>query len=242
MEVGLIEVMFVGVVIALLFGTLNYFNILRLSELFPNQLDFLPRRNVPTGTSQQSQQYSNVTISPTTANPSNLTQQAKKTLLDTLPNILTPILMPESSQITIKQDKNPLGKTFISSWNTKEATESSVVAIFITTDSNISQLYLSLERPQNTPPSVDLASTITPQLFSVQPKGKWGCKPLSNSMAYCENFWEENDGIRRGLGIKGLFTQGANLIRGQSEVMLVFCEHTKESKLYSWKSCEFEFK
>ena len=42
LEVGLIEVMFVGVVIALLFGTLNYFNILRLSELFPSYLGFLP--------------------------------------------------------------------------------------------------------------------------------------------------------------------------------------------------------
>ena len=37
----LFEIFFVLIVLVLLFGILNYFNILKLSELFPNQLGFL---------------------------------------------------------------------------------------------------------------------------------------------------------------------------------------------------------
>ena len=46
LEVGIFEIFFVGVVLILLFGTLNYFNILSLSALYP-QLSFLPQKKVP---------------------------------------------------------------------------------------------------------------------------------------------------------------------------------------------------
>lgn len=42
----LFEIIFTVIVIVLIFGTLNYFNVLRLSEIFPNKLGFLPS---PTG-------------------------------------------------------------------------------------------------------------------------------------------------------------------------------------------------
>ena len=45
LEVGIFEIFFVGVVLILLFGTLNYFNILSLSALYP-QLGFLPQNQV----------------------------------------------------------------------------------------------------------------------------------------------------------------------------------------------------
>lgn len=51
LEIGVFELVFVLVVLALFFGTLNYFNILSLSSLYPNQLGFLPHRPL-----QQSQQ------------------------------------------------------------------------------------------------------------------------------------------------------------------------------------------
>ncbi len=54
LEVGLFEIGFVGVVLFLLFGVLNYFNILSISDVFPKYLSFLPRQttqiqNVPQG-------------------------------------------------------------------------------------------------------------------------------------------------------------------------------------------------
>ncbi|MCL4419785.1 hypothetical protein M1146_06870 [Patescibacteria group bacterium] len=42
LEVGLFEISFVLIIIIVLFGILNYFNILSLSTLYPNQLAFLP--------------------------------------------------------------------------------------------------------------------------------------------------------------------------------------------------------
>ncbi|MCL5019037.1 MAG: hypothetical protein M1426_00965 [Patescibacteria group bacterium] len=44
LEVGLFEISFVLIIIIVLFGTLNYFNILSLSALYPNQLGFLPHQ------------------------------------------------------------------------------------------------------------------------------------------------------------------------------------------------------
>lgn len=234
LEVGLIEVLFVGVVIILLFGTLNYFNILRLSELFPNHLGFLPHKPY-----EQSKQYTNVITIPTIAPATDSSiQQAKQTLVAFLPAVLDSSLLPNSSQITLEQDKN-LKTTFIGSWNIKEST---VAAILIVTDrKSISQFYLSVPIFNSMPPSINLASTITSELLSIKPKGTWGCKPLYNDSSYCENFWEEADGIKRGVALQGLFAKEPNLIVGQPTAMLVFCEHNKESKLYSWKSCQFEF-
>jgi len=234
LKVGIIEVLLVSVVLVLLFEVLNYFNILSLSKLYPNQLGWLPHQITP---ETHKPNYSPKLNIPNISSP--IPDAAKQALNNFIPTILTPALIPKPSQITIEQGKN-LDKGFISSWHIEE---SAVTAIVVTTDTNsIAQLHLLLEMPQDTPPSVDIASTITSKLFYIKPKREWGCKPLyNNTMTYCENFWEEKNGTRRGLGMKGLFTQQPNLIKGQSKAMIVFCEHSKESKIYSWKSCEFEF-
>jgi hypothetical protein len=43
-EVGLFEIFFAGIVLILLFGILNYFNILSVSDVFPKQLGWLPKQ------------------------------------------------------------------------------------------------------------------------------------------------------------------------------------------------------
>ena len=45
-KVGLYEILIVGIVQIFFFGTLNYFNILSISNVFPNQLGWLPRQSV----------------------------------------------------------------------------------------------------------------------------------------------------------------------------------------------------
>ncbi len=45
LEVGLFEISFVFIIIIVLFGILNYFNILSLSAVYPNQLGFLPHKS-----------------------------------------------------------------------------------------------------------------------------------------------------------------------------------------------------
>jgi len=46
LKVGLFELGFVVVVIALILGVLNYFNIISLNQLYPNQLGFLPHQPI----------------------------------------------------------------------------------------------------------------------------------------------------------------------------------------------------
>ena len=45
LEIGLFEISFVLIIIITFFGLLNYFNILSLSTLYPNQLAFLPHQD-----------------------------------------------------------------------------------------------------------------------------------------------------------------------------------------------------
>ncbi len=53
LEVGLFEISFVLIIIIVLFGLLNYFNILSLSTLYPNQLGFLPHQPLTANTQQK---------------------------------------------------------------------------------------------------------------------------------------------------------------------------------------------
>lgn len=219
----LFEILFVVIVLILVFGLLNYLNILKLSEIFPNQLGFLPRKDAPTGTSQQSKQYNNVTVSPS--------DQAKQTLINFLPTILASSLLPASSEVTLIGEKE--NNTFSSPLNQG----SGKVTITVSSDGKqISELLLFLPYQTTDPASVQLAEQITPQFFLIEPKGTWGCKQLPSKATYCENFWEEENGIRKGVGI-----QEPNPIKNQKQLFLFYCENSKESSSYSWKSCTNEF-
>ena len=57
---------FVLISLVIIFGTLNYFNILRLSELFPNYLGFLPHQQSKQESNPAIQQSNNVTPIPRT--------------------------------------------------------------------------------------------------------------------------------------------------------------------------------
>ena len=225
---------FIGIVIfsifILLVLVLNYLNILPLSSLFPNYLGFLPH--------QQSKQESNVTTTPSTM---PLDEQAKQTLITFLPTILTPSFLPKSnSKITLTQTKG-IQESFTASWNSISGTQSAIL-IVSPDGKNITQFYLSFIKSKSASPSAELAKITTSQFFLTQPKGIWGCKTIYTDMTYCENFWEESNGVKRGMGIEGLFTKGPNLPKEDlPQTVIFFCEHNKDSKLYSWKSCRAEF-
>ena len=222
----LFEIVFVVVFLAILFGILNYLNILRLSELFPNYLGFLPRKEVPTGTSQQSL--------PPALSPSN---QAKQTLINFLPTILNPSFLPQSSSdITLTEDKKDKEK-LNASWNNKGG--GTLWAVFPKTANSqkITSIDAYFETIQTASPSVQLAKSEVNKIFSSNPKGAWGCSrdPLNQRKLYCENFWEDKD-VKKGLGFLIINTSP---LRGR--LVFSFCEHTKESNLYSWKSCRADF-
>jgi len=219
----LFEILFVIIFLILIFGALNYFNILRLSEIFPDLLGFLPRKEVPTGTSQQS-------LSPTLS-PTN---RAKQTLINFLPTILAPSFLPQSpSDITLAQDSQNIN-SFNASWNTQE--ERITSGLHMSQDfRKITSLDLYIqELQQPLSPSVESAKSSASQIFSITPKGQWGCKNVLSSRLYCENFWDEQNS-RKGLGFLIVTATGS------SRLVFSFCEHSKNSNYYSWKSCRSEF-
>jgi len=224
-----LEVIFVAVFLAILFGVLNYFNILKLSKLFPNQLGFLPRREIPTGTSQQD---NNTTI-PSTVSPSD---QAKQALASLLLTIITPSFVPKSpSDITVFQGKTAREESR-ASWEARDGNQS---ARFIssTDGKQIIQLYILFDYNSNASVSADLTKETVSQFFSLVPKEPFSCKLLSSKANYCESFWEEPNGTKRGIGMHEYkpFSSRTN------KTTVFFCQFKKDSKSYSWKSCASEF-
>lgn len=226
LEIGGFELIFVLVVLVLFFGTLNYFNILSLSTLYPNYFGLLPHRPL-----QQTLPNSQQTPTPTIS----LENEAKTILASFLPKILVPELVPSILNITLRQEK-VVKENFVLLWDTKEGTANARLTIS-PDGKKISSFNILFFKSQTASPSVELAQTIIPSVFSLEPEGQWGCKPVYNQ-TYCENFWEDKEGIRKGVNITGPFPENKQKIG----LIVSFCEHTKEAKtLYSWKSCTSEF-
>lgn len=107
LEIGLIEFGFVIIVLLLLFGILNYFNILSVSSVFPNQLGWLPRQQIKLASQGETLQ----TPSQTNSSPSTFsydTAKAKKLLTDYIKDTIKPQFIP--SKIEVKQSLSFDGK------------------------------------------------------------------------------------------------------------------------------------
>jgi len=94
---GAFEIGFVLIVLLLLFGTLNYFNILSISGVFPNQLGWLPRQQIKLASQGEALRGSNFT--PNTFRYD--TKKAEKLLTDYIKSTLKPELIPP--KIEVKQ-------------------------------------------------------------------------------------------------------------------------------------------
>jgi len=204
----LFKIIFIVTLIVILFGVLNYFNILNLPQLSPNkskapiQKQFTPF--VPT------------------------VDSAKKELIEALPKILNPSLIPDSTDVIITQN-NQNAQGFTGIWTVNESTASALFQV--SPDSKgINQLHLSFKKNQTTPPSITTAPTLSSTYLSVVPKGKWECKPLNpsiaNSITYCENFWEEN-GIKSRVVVQGLFTQGPALVNKSPIISISYLQQSR---------------
>jgi len=233
---GVFEIILIVFLLIITLVLLNYLNIIPLSAMFPNQLGWLPHRP------EESNQATDTTIPPAISSDISLLEPAKETLINALPNILISSLIPNSSQ-EIKTTNNKIPESFNNTW-TVNKTEASATLIVTPDGKSISQLHLSFQKDNSKPPSRETAPKLASEFFSVNPKGVWGCKPLNESktsIIYCENFWEEKDGTKIGIGVQGLFTQGPALVNKSPEIFIFYCQRSKENKLYSWKSCDLQF-
>lgn len=232
LRIGIAEVILLTVAVIVALAVLNYFNIFSISSIFPDQLGFLPRKNNDLMLKQQS----NKTIVPIALSPKNSSKQtAKEALINFLPLVVNPVFLPEDgSKVSLFEDKEDKQK-FTGVVSVNEISGSA--SFFVSSDSK-KILSVSVVFPYKTidKGSIALAKKITPLYFVNEPKGEWSCGFLPNSAVFCENFWEEENGLKRGVGI-----QGNNPKSTSQKMSVFFCEHTKESSFYSWKSCAFEF-
>lgn len=232
-----LSIILVGAIIVVLilstFFVLNYFNILSLSQFFPNQLSWLPHK---ADEISQNKEETRTRQSFPALSLSSPNDQAKQTLVQFLPTILeSSLLATSASDITFIKEEKIDG--FTAFWDTKENGTLKVVFTPSSSEESISSLNIALHKTHSEPPSKEVAQTIAPETFLVIPKGEWQCGSVPDSpRLYCENFWEEGNGTRRGVGLLGYHPDSTT-----KTSTIFFCQFTQESASYSWQSCAPEF-
>ncbi len=227
-EIGLFELGFVAIILLLFFGILNYFNILSVSDLFPHQLGWLPRREAPNGASHQKIRQSTVA----TPTPSGFNYDVKKGKL-LLTQYLTDNLNKQFLQekIDIKQGLSIDGRTENLQYqfgSYYEIDKNTISANFHFKEStNTSNDFIIFIQPPNlkaATATAELANNLTSLYFLKAYSPISNCSAKSTT-SYCESFKTEESG-KRGFGI--VFANN-----GSKFTPIVFtCFIPKDSKYY----------
>jgi len=246
LEIGLFEIGFVAVILLLLFGVLNYFNILSVSEVFPKQLGWLPRKEVSSGTSQtklasqgEALRGSGEKTAPSPANftPTTFqydTEKAKTLLTQYIKDTIKPSLLPaniEIKQATINS-KIENSSLFFASFNIQNASTAAVFRYDKTVNStNSLSLSLNLKNLSQFTDTTTLANFLLSTYFSTPLiLSDPNCRMVSESV-FCENFQTTSDG-KKGYGMTIIGTPPKSINN------IFTCLIPKESADYaSAKSC-----
>lgn len=227
----LFEIIFVAVFITVLFGIFNYFNIIRFSEIFPNQLGFLPHRPYQ----QQSQQPALPTggLKKSAVLPS---KQAIKTLTRFIQTIVTPSFVPASSSNIVFVQGKTAKDDFLAVWETKGG--KAVARFILSPDENkILSLFIHFDYNTNSSESGNFARETVSKYFLPAAKEEFNCKAVSDTLNYCESFWLEADGTKRGTGIQVF----SSPVSKERKINPFFCQFSEKSESYSWKSCSSNY-
>lgn len=229
LEIGLVEAGFVAVVLLILLGTLNYFNILSVSDVFPNQLGFLPRQTQPK-TSQNTSLYK-PTVAPAPTIPDNIIANAKFLMED----VLAPSFLPANSFFIMQGIENSNGSNIYSagaSWIGKDKERLSATVKY-----NQSQLITARQIAIYMPQAIvnldaSGSALLASKYIKIEPQSVFKCKSYlpSSKLIFCESFWEDTNGVKRGIDV-------SSPVFGSNETQIFYCEFHKENPNYSWTSC-----
>jgi hypothetical protein len=240
LEVGLFEISFVLIIIIVLFGVLNYFNILSLSTLYPNQLGFLPHQqtaNKQSPNASRSTPKPKVIPKPSPTFPGYNWKYAQTTLEKFLrDNIYTEFL---PVQIQGKQgqiaaaDQTGMEYEYGARWVTNN--NDFVVGFFnYGLKTNIESDVELLIQPQNIKDTIatdSLTKMLTKKyLKNVPDNAVFTCKTFSdNKTTYCGNMYDTP------LGKKGY---GLGISPKHNLVLVISCFVPKNGIYYDkWTSC-----
>lgn len=225
LKVGIIEFFLVAIVLILLFGTLNYFNILSISGVFPKQLSWLPHQIIKQNPVPSPVNYTSHVFQYDTA-------KAEKLLTQYIKDTIKPEFLP--AKIEIKQGLSQDGKIensqhqFGSFSRTKEYILSTNFSY--EEDKNLPNGYGIIFQLSNVAEATSTAS-LTNQLLSTyfkNPNFISNCQ-TKGITSYCESFQTLNDG-KRGYGIT--FTS-----QEEEPTHIIFtCFVPKESKDYATRT------
>lgn len=222
LEIGLFEVVFVVVVLLLLFGTLNYFNILSVSSVFPNQFGWLPR------------QQTKVVINPSPT-PSNFTssefqydtKKAETLLTEYIKSTIKPDLLPQKIEVKRNTDEklDKIPYKFTSSFLSKNVAVSANFYYKINTSiPNAFVIFIKPENVNQATITASLTNSFLPSSF-IRPYTVSSCK-TEDYISYCENFQSLTDGKR-----------GYGAFKTSASLTLINCFIPKESEYFSLESC-----
>ena len=188
----LLEIVFVAVILVILFGILNYFNILKLSEIFPNYLGFLPHIK------QNNKPGPNPTQIP--ANFQYDMEYSKTILIKYVKEIIKPEFLPEN--LDIKQGltfnnsvdeklKNLFGSYIKNDNETISVTFNYIENTFLPSDFKI---LIHPIKTEQTTLNVALANSLISSYF-INPIPIEKCDSIKTT-SYCKTIKTESEGKR----------------------------------------------
>lgn len=241
LEVGMFETFFVVIILAIFFGVMNYFNILPISALWPNQFSFLPHRPVSTKNNIGLTTYPKISPTPNLHYSANVFQydseKAKTLLTEYIKDNIKPEFLP--AKIEVKQG--------LSIDNRQEDIKYQFGAYLVRNQETIS-INFHYKENANAPndftifikPSVveqkTLNSTLANSLLSsyfVNPYSPIESCEKKGTTSYCEIFKIESDG-KKGYGV--LFGDDISASTPKLTPIVFNCFIPKESKDYDKQS------
>lgn len=238
LEIGIFEFFFVAVVLFLLFGTLNYFNILPVSDVFPNQLSWLPRQ-----TSQPKKLLytpanptPKPTTTPTTAAFSYDTKKAQALLTQYIKDNIKPEFLPAKIEVKQKTISNTTNKEVPYEFNSffTIRKDEFLVALHYKENTNTLNDFIVQIQPSKidvSTTSVSLANSLVSAYF-INPYVITTCN-AKGLVSYCEEFRIENQG-KKGFGI----SLSSDTIKSTVVPLVISCFISKTSDYYSTqKTC-----
>jgi len=195
-KVGLLEFGFVAVVLFLLFGVLNYFNILSVSDAFPKYLSWLPRQN--NTLTNNPLNYSPIpTPTPTQTGFQYDTKKAEILLTQYIKDTIKPEFLPEKIDIqeglTIDGRMENVKSQFgFSLTNPKETVSANFHFKENTNTSNDFSIFIEPKTVDGTTATVPLANSLLSSYFT-KPYLVTECQ-TKGTTSYCEYFQTIDNG------------------------------------------------
>jgi hypothetical protein len=212
LKMGLFEIFLVVAGLLLLFGMLNYFNILPVSDVFPNQLGFLPRQIKQTA----------VTPPPVRIIPDKFiydSAKAKELLTKYIKDTIKPEFVPPIIEI---KEGSP---DFSSKYTIGKVTVSATFRY--TKKTNVPDSYgitIKSADLSKTAPTASLANSLLSDYF-LNPYSVADCQKVKIA-SFCENYQAVSNG-----------KQGYGIATDKSSTILFSCFLTKESDYFEQTSC-----